>query len=157
MNRTYLAFAFFVTGFLVVGDVYGATFDVFGKKRGTGLRDQDGTVTWSCRSHANFGFHDGERKHFKPEHFTATKRGLVTISDNEIIGGDVLRIDHTNPNSLEASNKKVMFKLQVGGSPIMRSEDPTIKFVYVYSKIAPWSEGLQDISVITMIGTCDEV
>ena len=60
MNRTYLAFAFLVTGFLVVGDVYGATFDVFGKKRGTGLKDQDGTVTWSCRSHANFGFHDGK-------------------------------------------------------------------------------------------------
>jgi len=157
MSRAYLAFAFLVTGLLMVGDAYGSIFDVFGKKRGEGLSDKDRMVTWACRSHANFGFHDGEKKHFRPEYFTATKRGRVTISDNKTIGGDVLKINHTNPNSLEASNKKVMFRLQIGGSPVMQSKDPTIKFVYVYAKIAPWSEGLQDISVITMIGTCDEV
>ena len=63
----------------------------------------------------------------------------------------------TAENYLEASSMKGMFRLQVGGSPVMGTTDTTIQFVLLYVNVDPWSEKLKGITTFTVVGTCKKL
>ncbi len=68
-----------------------------------------------------------------------------------------MHINYSEENYLEASSKKGMLRLQVGGSPVMGSTDTTTQFVLLYVNVDPWSEKLKGITTFTIVGTCKKL
>ena len=137
-----------------MGDAYADDFfKEFEEQAGKGLNRRDNTVTWSCWGHENFGYINGGKKEFGNEQFILIKK----LSGLSIKGKSIdlhMHINYSEENYLEASSMKGMFRLQVGGSPVMGTTDTTIQFVLLYVNVDPWSAKLKGITTFTVVGTC---